>query len=391
MFLFLMIFVGFSGNLFGLPLLGVNYWYFEPLTPSQKELVVRAFQHLHLDIVRIGGLWYDAHGIDESVLKSFFEFCEALDATPLVQVPFNRYDVDKAREFVKRVKTLWPREIWWSIGNEMDIYTDLWKNRVFSWIEPMSMREAFNRFDEFLKLLEDSGASTIFAPDYSWKWRPWWKRHDWISPFLERFSDRISILAVHRYPFDEAGSIKQIMDDVEAFTEEMSRLRRVFPQHPISLTEVNLTWNWEYKGRFDGQSYWAGLWFIAIYGRAAYLGLHSVLFWSAVNDKTLSLVTVKGSQIELHPTYYALKFWSDVEGELTKHELSKTLDYYVFESHDSRIVVIVNKSPKEMIVDVDENISLPVRSFTAVKLTIDRKSGTIRRKEIFSQQNLLQR
>ena len=168
-----MIFVGFSGNLFGLSLLGVNYWYFEPLTPSQKELVVRAFQDLHLDIVRIGGLWYDAHGIDESVLKNFFEFCKALDATPLVQVPFNRYDVDKARKFVKKVRTLWPGEIWWSIGNEMDRYNDLWSNRIFSWTEPMSMHDAFNRFDEFLKLLEDSVASTICAPDYSWKWRPW--------------------------------------------------------------------------------------------------------------------------------------------------------------------------------------------------------------------------
>ena len=203
---------------------------------------------------------------------------------------------------------------------------------------------------------------------------------------MRRFSSRIDVLALHRYPFDEPKSVKQIMDDVEFFTDEIKRLREIFPHHPISITETNLTWNWNYRGEFDGQSYWAGLWFIAIYGRAVYLKLHSVLFWSAVNDKTLSLITVKGSRITLHPTYHALKFWSDVKGELKECRLSKEWDYYVFETRRLRTVVVVNKSSKDLTVKVSGVLPLSLQPYMAVKLVIDRESGTVKSEETFSRQ-----
>ncbi len=317
---------------------GINYWYFEKLSKEEFDLVKEALEDIPVDVIRIGGMWYDAKGIKTWVLRDFFDLCETLNATPIVQIPLNGFSVKDSLDFVKKIRSIYDGRIIWSIGNEMDIYEDV----NFDWIEKMGMKESFEKYGKILDGLERIEKDPIvWGPDLSWKWRPWMVG-DWTTPFLKRFEDRIDAFSIHRYPFRYVLRYSDVVRDVRAFYQEMKRLSRI--GKPIALTETNLSWDWKFCGKMSSEGDIAGLWLSSIILRSIVLDLYNVSVWSAVNDSCLSILVVKDGKLKERGTYRALKIFKNVRGDVKDHMLSEYLDY----AEVGRRIVAVNRSEKRL-------------------------------------------
>jgi len=335
-----------SGNFFG-----INYWYFEKLSTGERKLVAEKLKELRVDTVRIGGLWYDAKGMKTWVLEDFFSLCEDLHATPIVQIPLNGHTVDEMLNFVEKVRTMYRGRIIWSVGNEPDIYQDVG----FSWIKRESREEVLGKMKEFLRKF-DKGDDILILPDLSHRWRPW-MMGSWTKHFLDLPFD---VFSVHRYPFRYVFGYGQIVEDVTNFTAEMLKLKR-FLKKPVALTEINLSWDWNFHGEFSPEGEYAALWLVSIYVRSMVLDIWNVSVWSTVNDSSLSLLIVKDGKVEERPSFKALRVFKGISGDLKDHHFSKYLDWILI----GNSLIVVNRYEKEVSVKTEGGIlKVPPMSVT---------------------------
>ncbi len=323
-----------GGNFFG-----VNYWYFDRLSPEDFEAVENSLKDLEIDTIRIGGLWYDANGIRTWILEDFFRLCEDLGATPIVQIPLNGHSTGEMLSFVKEVRKIYKKRIIWSIGNEPDIYTKL-KN---SWIDKESLAEVLRKYESFLKEFKKKGDVLIF-PDITSIWRD--RRS--VEKFLRFKPD---VFSIHRYPFGHVRSVSEILEDPLKFYEEIEDLKS-FVKIPIALTETNLSWDWKFHGDLSPEGEWAGLWMVSIYLRSIVLNLWNVSIWSTVNDSSLSLILVKNGKVVKRPTFEFMKVFKDIPRDLRSYSLSRYVDWV--EMGDSIIIVNRNENAEKISVNGTE-------------------------------------
>jgi hypothetical protein len=323
-----------SGNFFG-----INYWYFEKLSEEDRRAVKSELKNLEIDTIRIGGLWYDANGIKTWVLEDFFGLCEDLNATPIVQIPLNKHTTDEMLDFVNKVRRMWKRGLIWSVGNEPDIYEKL----SFSWLAKEPMSVVMKKYEDFFEEFQRKGDMLIF-PDITSRWRD----RNFVKKLLKFHPD---VFSIHRYPFNHVKSIDEIFRDVEKFHREMSELKKTVGI-PIALTETNLSWNWNFSGKFSPEGEYAALWMVSIYVRAIVLDLWNVSIWSTVNDSSLSLLLVENGKVIRRPSFEFMRVFKDIPRDLKKYHLSKDLDWLVL----GNSVLIVNRTEKSEEVVIDGKV-----------------------------------
>ncbi len=326
---------------------GINYWYFEKLSQSEHDKVLNLLKEIPVDVIRIGGMWYDAHGIKSWVLKDFFELCESLNATPVVQIPFNAKNTEDERAFIEKVRSMYDGRVIWSIGNEMDIYEDMNVN----WLAKEDFRTFMSKYGKFVRTLEElEGDPFLIGPDFSWKWRPW-MMGDWTTPFMKKYRDHLDVFVVHRYPFRYVFKTSEIVRDVIDFYTEMKRLKSKIGMK-VGLTETNLSWDWNYCGPLSPEGDWAGIWYASILLRSMVLDLWSVSIWSTVNDSCLSLINIHGNELVLRPTYEVLKIFKGIPRSVDKWYLSRYVDYVILND----TVIAVNRSERKAEIKIGRDI-----------------------------------
>ncbi len=320
-----------SGNFFG-----INYWYFDRLSPDDFKAVENALKDIEVDTVRIGGLWYDANGIRTWALEDFFKLCDDLGATPIVQIPLNGHSPEDMVSFVKKVRRIYKKKIIWSVGNEPDIYKIL----NLSWLKKESLDEVIKKYEKFLAEFQKDGDTLIF-PDITSLWRD----PKTVKRFLKFKPD---VFSIHRYPFGHVKNESEILVDPVNFYEEMRNLKRRV-KIPIALTETNLSWDWNFRGRLSAEGELAGIWLVSIYLRAIVLDLWNVSVWSTVNDSALSLLLVKNGTVTKRPTFEFMKVFKNVPRNLTSYKLSRYIDWIKL----GKTLIIVNRSKKSKKIFVD--------------------------------------
>ncbi len=336
-----------GGNFFG-----VNYWYFDRLSPEDFKSVENALKELEIDTIRIGGLWYDANGIRTWVLEDFFKLCEDLGATPIVQIPLNGHSTEEMLSFVNEVRKIYKKRIVWSIGNEPDIYTKLKS----SWIDKEGLEEVLKKYEVFLNKFKKNG-DILMLPDITSIWR----NRKSVEKFLKFEPD---IFSIHRYPFGHVRSISEILRDPLRFYEEIENLNG-FVKIPVALTETNLSWDWKFHGNLSPEGEWAGLWMVSIYLRSIVLNLWNVSTWSTVNDSSLSLLLVKNGRVEKRPTFEFMKVFKNVPRDLKSYGLSTYIDWV--KMGDS--VIIVNRDENT------ERVSVNGMEYKVPPLSVVRYDG----------------
>ena len=311
-----------GGNFFG-----INYWYFDRLSPEEFKAVENALREIEVDTIRIGGLWYDANGIREWILKDFFKLCDDLGATPIVQIPLNRHSAEDMLSFVEKVRSMYKKRIIWSIGNEPDIYEKL----DFSWLKKESLDEVMEKYEDFLPRFP-KGSDILIFPDITSLWRD----PRTVEKFLKLKPD---VFSVHRYPFGHVRNSREILKDPVRFYEEMKTLKDLV-KIPIALTETNLSWDWKFRGKLSAEGELAGLWMVSTYLRSIVLDLWNVSIWSTVNDSALSLLLVKGKKIEKRPSFEFMRVFKNVPRILEAYDLSEDIDWVKL----GNTLIIVNRS-----------------------------------------------
>ncbi len=349
--------LGFSigGNFFG-----INYWYFEKLSQEEKKMVEDKLKALEIDTIRIGGLWYDANGINSWVLEDFFRLCDDLDATPIVQIPLNSHSVDEMLSFVSKVRKMYNGRVIWSIGNEPDIY-----QRVsFSWVKKESLKEVMRKYREFLKRFDRKG-DMVMLPDITVVWR----NARLLTPFLNLNPD---VFSIHRYPFNNVRNVKEIFRDLDKFYREILNLRKLL-NLPIALTETNLSWNWNFHGYLSPEGPYAALWMISVYLRAIALNIWNVSTWSTINDSSLSMLMFKNGEIVERPVYEFLQVFKGIPRNLKEYGLSKDVDWVIL----GRSLIAVNRSDEIKLLDIHNHfyrlMPLSVERFDENKKVFERR------------------
>ncbi len=347
-------------------ILGVDFWYIPyglyAKTLSQTQwniegrILTKKLKFIDAAYIRLGGQAFEEKAESTTELSRFLKLCENVGATPIVQIPLNKYSLSYAISFVSEVKKLWNgnlSHIIFAIGNEPDIYTDVG-------LKPMNVKQYLDKYEEFVDTLEEEYQGIrIVGPDYSWKWRFGWTGN-WIKPFYKSgIWEKLYALTIHRYPFNKPKSIAQVIKDTSIFTSEISSFQSHFPTMKVGIDEANLTWNWKLRGKFSGQSYLAALWYASLYGRSLAMRLWNFSAWSLVNGH-LSMITITSKgKVDLHPTYYAFAIYRNF-GKLSKYYVSPSLDIFEGLNFNIQRVIIVNKKAENVKVNLKKYIGLPV-------------------------------
>ena len=315
---------------------GINYWYFDKLSPEEFEVVEGALKEIEVDTIRIGGLWYDAKGIRTWILEDFFKLCQDLDATPIVQIPLNGHSLEDMLSFTKKVRNIYKGRIIWSIGNEPDIYEKL----NLRWLKKESLDESKRKYEEFLKNFQ-KGDDILILPDITSLWRD----SKTVRDFLKFDPD---VFSIHRYPFGQVKSESEILNDPVNFYKEIEELKKIM-NVPIAITETNLSWDWNFHGRLSAEGELAGLWMVSIYTRSIVLNLWNVSMWSTVNDSALSLLMVKGGKVTKKPSFEFMRVFKDIPRRLSSYRLTEYVDWIKLDN--TLIIVSRSKRPEKINVD----------------------------------------
>lgn len=333
-------------------ILGTNFWYFpDEMTDGQWNAVERAISEkmafIGVSTLRLGGTEYDLNQPSETTLRRFFDLCEGIGATPIVQIPFNGKVPEDGVRFVGTVLKMWDGDILFSIGSDPDIYTEL--SSIHPQVLPMEEAVYLERYSEFLALIKEKHPdSKMIGPDLSWKWRTG-PEDNWLEDFLERNGEDIYAVTVHRYPFGGTESIADLLADPTLFSGEMEFLDP--SEIRAGVTETNLTWNRAAEGPFSPKGFFSGLWMASVYGRALSKGLWNFSVWSAANDDLAMMDVTPYGVGFVYPVYYAFAVYRNF-GDLERSYESDYLDIHIGRNGEFLRVVIVNRSNEKIVLDL---------------------------------------
>lgn len=270
------------------------------------KLTRQELKALNWAVLRWGGETVELRGFEWSDLDRFIMDARALNAEPLIQVPYFHKDPKFAARMVRYVNVEKKYDVrFWSIGNEEDKNgrTGSQEKFIQTW---RSYRDAMKAVDPRI---------LIFGPEYSYAYNFTNPAKDWLTPFLQVNGDAVDVISLHRYPFDGSQTDPAVLVRDSIGTTGRVRALRTHIQRvtgrdiPLAFTEMNMAHNWWRDGEGSSASFSAGLWMAETLGQMAEAGVVMVNIWSATGNDSLSLLANQTQ--DKRPTFYAAQLYAN--------------------------------------------------------------------------------
>ncbi len=344
-------------------LFGTNYGPMHAVVLDKMPLVESAgFTALRYP----GGAWGDTIDIQPFEIDMFMAFAKRVGAIPTISVRLLNGSPETAAELV-RYANLEKKYgvVYWSIGNEPNIYTALHQADYDYTTAKLNqdwrpIAQAMKAVDPTIKLMGPElagwGADAASTPKDS-------AGLDWMAEFLKANGDLVDVVTVHNYPlFSKPGqpvTIQALRENTRHWVDQVQYLRTVVKQitgreMPLAYTEVNSD-----PGRIMYQttspdSFYNAIWYADVLGQMMTADVFMVNQW-VLSQRDTGLGLLRGEDVR--PTFYVFPLYKNFGSERV-HAASGVADVDVFAAtrKDGALTVMVIN-----LMDTEQRVRLQVK------------------------------
>lgn len=266
-----------------------------------------------------GGAWTDEVDMRTFQIDQFIAFCEQVGAIPTISVRLLNGKPETAAELVRYTNIEKQYGVvYWSIGNEPSIYTQLNQADYDYTTEHLNrdwrpIAEAMKAVDPSIKLM----GPEIHQWNDSYETTPKDSAgRDWMTEFLKVNGDLIDVVTVHRYPMysgngpittaDLRANISQWVGEVEYLR---SLTREILGRElPIAITELNSDPSQVMMQEVSPDSFYNAIWYANVMGELMNADVFMVNQW-VISQRTTGLGLFNGSTIR--PTFYVFPLYKN--------------------------------------------------------------------------------
>jgi alpha-L-arabinofuranosidase len=223
--------------------------------------------------------------------------------------------------------------IYWSIGNEPNIYTQLGQasydynidNLNKDWRAiALAMKEA----DPTIKLM---------GPELS-QWNENYETtpkdstgRDWMTEFLQTNGDLLDVITVHRYPLHSPSNgpitVQQLRENTRKWVTEVEYLRTLSKEIlgkelPIAITEVNSDPSSAMLQEVSPDSFYNAIWYADVLGQTMNADVFMVNQW-VLSQRTTGLGLLQGDIVR--PTFYVFPLYKNFGSQQVFRRISHSL------------------------------------------------------------------
>jgi len=380
---------------------GFNYWMWVPSWNNMVFDTEELIKPLNIKLLRFGGINNDVDypdPVDEDAINNFLDYCQAIGAEPVVQLPVARYKNNEERleRAYKMIEIIMKKTKlkYVSIGNEPDIYDQVLANdsnyKVY-YLKGYSVDQYIKDFNIIANALKAKYKDLkIIGLDLSHK-------EEWISKFVKNCKDNLDYLSVHYYPFSASQSTyNNVKNNYKEIEEFYGRIIKTLKDNadgksiPLIIGETNSCWEGDPKlankdasmGTFN-----AGLWIADMIGiTTAQKEVYSIMPWSIREGWNNGFLDANKDP---RPVYYIYKMFSsfNLSQLILFKKVNDNLRIYGYKNNKNEPVIYIvnwdNKNPQVIHFNFNESLKnlkfdyecIP-SSLTCIKISNDGKIKT---------------
>ncbi|HTX91303.1 MAG TPA: glycoside hydrolase family 44 protein [Anaerolineales bacterium] len=336
-------------------LFGTNYGPMHAVVVDKMPLVESAgFTALRFP----AGAWTDVMDIQPFQIDAFIAFCKQVGAIPTISVRLLNGSPKVAAELVRYTNIEKKYGVvYWSIGNEPNLYTELHQADYDYTTEDLNkdwrpIAEAMKAVDPSIRLMgpelagwEKDLAST---PKDS-------AGRDWMAEFLKANGDLVSVVTVHRYPMyapaGQAITVQDLRENTRDWTTQVDYLRTLTKQVtgrdiPIAYTEINSDPSRVSDQIASPDSFYNAVWYADVLGQLMNSHVFMVNQW-VLSQRDTGLGLLHGDDVR--PTFYVFPMYKNF-GSKQVYAASGVADVDVFAAKrkdGALTVMVINLSDGE--------------------------------------------
>lgn len=315
-------------------LYGTNYGPMHAVTLEMMPLVEQA----GFSVLRFpGGAWTDGVDIKNFQIDQFMAFCEQVGAIPTISVRLLDGKPETAAELVRYTNiTKKYGVVYWSIGNEPSIYTQLKQANYDYTTENLNrdwrpIAEAMKAVDPTIKLI----GPEIHQWNDSYETTPKDSAgRDWMTEFLKVNGDLLDVVSVHRYPMyspNNPVTTQSLRENTRRWVREIEYLRSLTieilgRELPIAYTEVNSDPTSSILQEASPDSFYNAIWYADVLGQMMNTDVFMVNQW-VLSQRTTGLGLFNGNNIR--PTFHVFPLYKNFGSEQV-HAASGVADVDIF-------------------------------------------------------------
>ncbi|MCG2787158.1 MAG: hypothetical protein L6461_18885 [Anaerolineae bacterium] len=342
-------------------LYGTNYGPMHAVTLEMMPLVEQA----GFSVLRFpGGAWTDGVDIKNFQIDQFMAFCEQVGAIPTISVRLLDGKPETAAELVRYTNiTKKYGVVYWSIGNEPSIYTQLKQANYDYTTENLNrdwrpIAEAMKAVDPTIKLI----GPEIHQWNDSYETTPKDSAgRDWMTEFLKVNGDLLDVVSVHRYPMyspNNPVTAQSLRENTRRWVREIEYLRSLTTEIlgrelPIAYTEVNSDPTSSILQEASPDSFYNAIWYADVLGQMMNTDVFMVNQW-VLSQRSTGLGLFNGNNIR--PTFHVFPLYKNFGSEQV-HAASGVADVDIFAAKrddGALTLMIINLS------DIEQRLPLQV-------------------------------
>jgi alpha-L-arabinofuranosidase len=312
-----------------------------------------------------GGAWTDAVDIIPFQIDQFMAFSKQVGATPMISVRLLDGKAEKAAELVRYTNIEKKYGVvYWSIGNEANIYTQLKQADYDYTIDHLNrewrpIAEAMKAADPSIKLvgpeLSQWNQDLASTPKDS-------SGRDWMTEFLKVNGDLIDVVSVHRYPLHSPSNpvtVQTLRENTRQWGQEIAYLRDLTreilgKELPIAITEVNSDPSAARLQEASPDSFYNAIWYADVLGQLINADVFMVNQW-VISQRSTGLGLLLGEQVR--PTMYVFPLYKNFGSEQV-YAASGVSDVDIFAARRADgaltlMVINLSDSPQSVPLQVD--------------------------------------
>jgi hypothetical protein len=270
------------------------------------------------------GAWTDVVDMQPFQIDQFMAFTKQTNSMPTISVRLLRGKPETAANLVRYTNIQKKYGVlYWSIGNEANLYTQL-KQADYDYTT-----ENLNKDWRAIALAMKAADPTIklMGPELS-QWNSSLKAtpkdstgRDWMTEFLKANGDLVDIVTVHRYPMYSPSNgpvtVQQLRENTRNWVAEVEYLRGLIKEIlgrdlPIAITEVNSDPSAVDLQKVSPDSFYNAIWYADVLGQLMNADVFMVNQW-VLSQRGTGLGLFNGSAVR--PTYYVFPLYKNFGNE----------------------------------------------------------------------------
>ena len=313
-----------------------------------------------------GGAWTDTADMKPFQIDQLMIFAKQVDAMPTISVRLLDGKPETAAELVRYTNIQKKYGvIYWSIGNEPNIFTQLGQADYEYTIEMLN--EQWRKIA--LAMKEADPTIKLMGPELS-QWNDSYETtpkdsggRDWMTEFLKVNGDLVDVVTVHRYPMHSPThgpvTVQQLRGNTRKWVTEVEYLRTLIKEItgrelPIAITELNSDPSNAQLQEVSPDSFYNAIWYADTLGQLMNADVFMVNQW-VLSQRSTGLGLFKGS--EIRPTFYVFSLYKNF-GSQQVYAASGVADVDIFAAKredETLTLMVINLS------DTEQNIPLQVK------------------------------